>query len=159
MYDGLKAWRLVIGWAILAISCAEDTAVLDKNVAIADKAWHYHDKPRLMAHITDTGPPYNVYLNLRHTAEYRYSNIFLLVHRSGPGMPDTTERVELPLAEPDGRWLGRSTGSLYAHKYLFKENMHFADTGQYLFTIEQNMRENPLPGVADVGIRLEPVTP
>lgn len=145
-----------LGILILVTSCT-DTAVLDENVAIADNTWHYDDQPELTAHITDTRQRYDIYLNLRHTPDYRYSNIFMLVHQSGPGIQDTTERFELSLAEPDGRWLGRSTGSMYAHQRLIKENVHFPDTGLYHFIIEQNMRENPLRGVADVGIRVEPV--
>ena len=140
---------------ILMGSCT-DTAVFDKNVAIADNTWLYDDQPRLTAHITDTTQRYDIYLNLRHTPDYRYSNIFLLVHQSGPGIQDTTERCELRLAEPDGRWLGRSAGSLYAHQQRIKESVRFSDTGQYHFVIEQNMRENPLREVADVGIRIEP---
>lgn len=156
MQHGRLIWRLVFVWGMLVVSCT-DTAVLDKNIAIADNAWHYDDQPRLAAHITDTGRPYDIYLNLRHTPNYRYSNIFLLVHQSGPGIRDTTERFELRLAEPDGRWLGRSAGSMYAHQQLIKENVYFPDTGLYHFIIEQNMRENPLGEVADVGIRIEPV--
>lgn len=141
---------------MLFASCA-DSAVFDKSVSIADNMWRYDDQPRLSAHITDADQLYDIYLNLRHTPEYRYSNIFLLVHLSGPGMPDTAERFELHLAEPDGRWLGRSAGSMYAHQQLIKDNVRFPDTGLYHFTIEQNMRENPLGEVADVGIRVEPV--
>ena len=149
---------LICVFAVWAASCS-DTAVLDENVAIDDNTWHYDDQPELGAHITDKAKRYNVYLNLRHTAEYRYSNIFLLIHQSGPGMADTTQRVELKLAEPDGRWTGRSTGSMYAHQMLIHENTLFPDTGIYRFVIEQNMRENPLRGVADVGIRVTPNTP
>ena len=156
MQHGRIVWRLVFVLGMLIVACT-DTAVLDKNVAIAGNAWHYDDQPELIAHITNTDQQYDVYLNLRHTPDYRYSNIFVRIHQSGPGMPDTTERFELRLAEPDGRWLGRSTGSLYAHQQLIKENVHFPDTGLYHFTIEQNMRENPLREVADVGLRIEPV--
>lgn len=155
MQQALTVLRLILVLGILAASCT-DTAVLDKNVAIVDNTWHYDNQPRLTAHITDTGLRYNIYLNLRHTPDYRYSNIFLLVHQSGPGMSDTTEQFEMRLAEPDGRWLGRSTGSMYAHQQLIRENVHFPDTGQYHFVIEQNMRENPLREIADVGIRIEP---
>ena len=156
MQHTLTVLRLIVVLGILTASCT-DSAVLDENVAITDNTWHYDDQPQLTAHITDPGQRYNIYLNLRHTPDYRYSNIFVLVHQSGPGMQDTTERFELPLAEPDGRWRGRSAGSMYAHQQLIKEQVHFPDTGLYRFTIEQNMREDPLHGVADVGIRVEPV--
>ena len=158
MKHTLTVLRLIFALGIVAASCT-DTAVLDQHVAIADYTWYYDDQPELTAHITDTNALYNIYLNLRHTPDYRYSNIFLLVHQSGLGLQDTTEQVELRLAMPDGRWLGRSTGSIYAHQQLIKENVRFPDTGQYHFTIEQHMRENPLREIADVGIRVEPVVP
>ena len=141
---------------LLAGACT-DTAVLDQHVNITDQAWHYDDQPRLVAHITDSTQRYRIYLNLRHTPDYRYSNIFLLIHQTGPGIRDTTERFELRLAEPDGRWLGRGTGSRYAHQELIKENVRFPDTGKYVFVIEQNMRENPLREINDVGLRVEPI--
>ncbi|SKB68393.1 gliding motility-associated lipoprotein GldH [Parapedobacter luteus] len=146
----------LLGMMIFAASCT-DTAVLDQNVPITDRAWHYDDQPRLTAHITDAGKHYNIYLNLRHTPDYKYSNIFVLLHQHHPDGSDTTERFELRLAEPDGRWLGRGGGSLYAHQQLIKEAVRFPDTGNYVFVIEQNMRENPLREVADVGIRITPV--
>ena len=141
--------------AACGMSCT-DTAVLDENVAIENRAWLYEDQPRLTAHITDVTIPYNVYLNLRHTPDYPYSNIFVLVHQHAPNGRDTTERVELTLAEPDGRWLGKGNGSVYTHQHLIHEAVHFPDTGNYVFTLEQNMRENPLREITDVGIRVEP---
>ncbi|WP_262247736.1 gliding motility lipoprotein GldH [Parapedobacter soli] len=155
---GHTVLQLSLSLVVLAASCT-DTAVLDKNMAIADNTWYYDNQPELIAHITDNTRPYNIYLNLRHTPDYRYSNIFVLIHRSGPAMADTTARIELPLAEPDGRWLGRSTGSMYAYQQLIDENVRFPDTGQYYFIIEQNMRENPLREITDVGIRIEPMMP
>lgn len=151
----LSAIQLLLGVSLLASSCT-DRAVLDQHVAIADHAWRYDDQPRMVAHITDTAKRYHIYLNLRHTPEYRYSNIFILLHQHWPNQPDTAERIELRLAEPDGRWLGSGTGSVYAHQELIKEYVRFPDTGKYVFVIEQNMRENPLREITDIGIRIEP---
>ncbi|MGK6352644.1 gliding motility lipoprotein GldH [Parapedobacter sp. DT-150] len=152
----LTVWIGRLGMALLAASCM-DTAVVDQNVAIADHAWQYADQPRLTARITDTGKRYNVYLNLRHTPEYQYSNIFVLLHQHWPDGSDTTERIELPLAAPDGRWLGEGGGSVFTHQQLIKQSVQFPDTGTYTFVIEQNMRENPLREITDVGIRIAPV--
>ena len=142
---------------LLGVMGCTDTAVLDQNVAIEDRAWHYEDQPELTAHITDVTRPYHLYLNLRHTPDYRYSNVFILLHQHAPDGRDTTERIELTLAEPDGRWLGRGNGSVYTHQQLIKESVRFPDTGNYVFRLEQNMRENPLREFTDVGIRIAPV--
>ncbi len=154
--DGrMNAWGYAYAAALLLASCT-DSALVDRNVPITDRAWHYDDRPSVTAHITDTTNRYDVYLNLRHTPDYRYANIFVLLHEQAPDGRDTTERFEIRLAEPDGRWLGRGGGSVYTHQQLVKENVRFADTGKYVFAFEQNMRENPLLEVTDVGIRIAP---
>lgn len=144
-----------LGLASLITSCT-DTAIVDRNIAIPGHTWRYDEQPSITAHIIDTATRYHIYINLRHTSDYKYSNVFVLLHQQRPGGKDTTERFELQLAEPDGRWLGSGTGSMYTHQQLVKESVRFPDTGIYVFAIEQNMRENPLREVTDVGIRIAP---
>ncbi len=150
-----RASKYVFLVGFLALSCT-DTAVFDQNIAIEGNAWSYDNQPQLTVHIEDITKPYNIYLNLRHTPDYKYANIFVLLHQRQPNGQDTTERIELQLAEPDGRWIGRGNGSVYAHQHLIKESVRFPDTGNYVFALEQNMRENPLREITDVGIRVDP---
>jgi len=148
-------WSIIL-FGGLATSCS-DTAVLDQNVSVVGRAWHYEDQPELTAHITDITRSYNIYLNVRHTPDYKYSNLFVLLHQHFPNGTDTTERFELKLAEPDGRWTGHGNGSVYTHQQLVKSSVQLPDTGSYVFRLEQNMRANPLNEITDVGIRIEPV--
>lgn len=145
-------------FALFVASCT-DTAIVDQNVAIPDRLWSYDHQPSIAAYITDTAAYYDIFLNVRHTPDYRYSNIFILLHEIYPDGTDTVERFELQLAAPDGRWLGSGAGSVYAHQQLVKESVRFPDTGKYVFVLEQNMRENPLREVTDAGIRIAPVAP
>lgn len=137
----------------LSVSCSND-AVYEKNQAIPNRSWSYEEKPRFDVHIDDNKSKYNVYINLRHSNEYDFSNIFVLLHEKGNKLLDTAYRKEISLAQLDGRWLGNSAGSLYEIQYLAKESFVFPDTGMYTFTIEQNMRETPLKDVVDVGIKV-----
>lgn len=141
------------GMIVFLVSCTNN-AVYEKNESIPDRAWHYENRPRFDVNIDDHTAKYNVYINLRHSNEYNFSNIFILLHEKGNKLTDTAYRKEIPLAELDGRWLGNSAGSLYEVQYLAKENFTFPDTGTYTFSIEQNMRENPLSDVVDVGIKV-----
>lgn len=149
---------LVLFTVIFIASCT-DTAIVDKHIAIPERAWSYDEKLQLDVQITDQNQPYNIYLNFRHTPKYRYANVFVLLCQESPSGLIDTVRVEIPLAEPDGRWLGRSAGTLYAYQYLVASHYLFPDTGMYRFYFEQNMRENPLEGVSDVGIRIVPDAP
>jgi gliding motility-associated lipoprotein GldH len=105
--------------------------------------------------IEDETVAYNIYVNLRHTGDYKYSNIFLRIHTKGQTGKVTTERKEYALAYPDGQWLGKGSGNLYSYQLPFKEQYKFASKGKYLFEIEQNMRDNPLKEITDIGLRIE----
>lgn len=135
------------------VSC-DNQAIYEKNQAISNRSWSYDEKPGFDVHIDDNKAKYNVFINLRHSNEYDFSNIFVLLHQKGNKLIDTAYRKEITLAQPDGRWLGNSAGSLYEIQYLAKENFIFPDTGIYTFNIEQNMRENPLKYIVDVGIKV-----
>ena len=136
-------------------ACDDGRTVVDTNTAINNHTWSYVNKIRVPVAIEDEKASYNVYINLRHTGDYRYSNIFLLIGTQGPDGKMVKERKEFKLALPDGQWLGKGSGNMYSYQLPYKENLKFPRKGKYLFEVEQNMRDNPLKEVTDVGIRLE----
>lgn len=139
---------------ILGLASCTNHAIFDQNIPIKDRAWTYDQNPSFNVHIQDSSAKYNVYINLRHSSDYDYSNIYVLLSEKGSKLKDTSYRKEIQLAQLDGRWLGKSAASLYEIEYLAKENFTFPDTGLYNFSIEQNMRENPLKNIADIGIKV-----
>jgi len=141
---------------ILLLTSCTDNAVVDISKEISDRNWSYIEKISIPIKIDNEKQVYDLYMNLRHTAAYKYSNIFVLIHESGPGIKLTTERKEFKLAYPDGEWLGSGSGNLYSYQLLFKKNYKFPAKGIYVFEFEQNMRDNPLSEISDVGLRIEP---
>ncbi len=141
--------------AVIISGCEDTQTVADTNFEIAGHNWSYTEKVRVPVMIEDAGIAYNLYLNLRHTAAYKYSNIFLLIHITAPDGKKSTERKEFRLALPDGEWLGSGSGNLYSYQILFKENYKFAGKGKYVIELEQNMRDNPLDHIYDAGVRIE----
>lgn len=139
---------------LIVLSSCDNGAIFDKNISINNRNWTYDQKPTFTFHVKDNAVKYNIFINLRHSAEYDYSNLFILVHEKGPKLKDTVYRKEIKLAELDGQWIGKSAASLYEMSYLAKKDYSFPDTGIYTFTVEQNMRDNPLKNVVDVGIKV-----
>lgn len=146
---------LFISLFFIFLACNEPGTLIDQNTAISNHNWSYPTKIKTDVKIDDTSVPYNIYFNLRHSADYRYSNIFVLVHQINPDHKTHTTRFEFKLANPDGEWLGNGSGNLYSYRLLLHQNYYFPAKGTYSFTIEQNMRDNPLKEVADVGLRVE----
>lgn len=137
------------------VGCGE-TAIVDVNTNIGNRSWSYEKKIKVPVQIKDASQSYNIYLNLRHTPEYKYSNIFVLIHQKTAGLKTVTERREFKLAYPDGEWLGSGAGNFYTYQLLFRKGYKFPKSGTYIFEIEQNMRDNPLKEISDIGLRVEP---
>ncbi|MDB5121383.1 MAG: gldH [Sphingobacteriales bacterium] len=136
-------------------ACKDQNTLIDTNQEIQKRTWSYIDKIKVPVSIPDSSKAYNIYLNLRISGDYKYSNIFILVHQISPDGKTITEREEIKLALPDGEWLGKGSGNLYSYQVLIKNKYHFAKKGNYQFQLEQNMRDNPLREVTDAGLRVE----
>lgn len=140
---------------MLAGSCTDPNSIIDTNIEIADHNWSYVNRVNFDVKIDDEKAAYNQYLNLRVTGNYKYSNIFVLVNQISPDKKTHTTRFEVKLANPDGEWLGKGSGNLYSYQVLLRKDYRFPAKGVYRFQVEQNMRDNPLHEISDVGLRVE----
>ncbi|UKJ08063.1 gliding motility lipoprotein GldH [Solitalea lacus] len=144
---------LAIILSSLLYSCT-DSAVYNNTLTIDPKGWFSNDKAVYDVKLDQTGK-YSLYLNLRHTDDYKYSNIFFRLYVKNPdGKMQTTRIVEVKLAENDGKWLGSGTGKLLAKKIFITNGIDFSKPGQYRIELEQFMRDDPLKEISDVGIQL-----
>jgi len=107
---------------------------------------------------------YNLYLQLRNTNEYPYSNIFLITTLRYPNGKTEIDTLEYRMARPDGSWLGEGIGDLKQSKLVLKENMQFNEDGNYTLEIGHAVRNNGevngvkrLMGITDVGYTIEKV--
>ncbi|HVW95714.1 MAG TPA: gliding motility lipoprotein GldH [Mucilaginibacter sp.] len=146
---------ILLSSGLLLNSCTDKNAVIDQNLPVPDHNWTYLNRFKFSFKIDDEKAGYKLYMNLRVTGDYKYSNIFVLISQTGPGIKKAVKRYELKLANKDGQWLGEGTGNLYSYQEPFLVNHHFPAKGTYTFYIEQNMRDNPLKEVSDVGLRVE----
>jgi gliding motility-associated lipoprotein GldH len=150
----ITSFFLWIGCSILILVMAgcNTSNLIDTNVEMDQRNWSYAEKVKAAVGIKDNTKAFTLKFKLRHTADYRYSNIYILMHLSGPGLAKVTRRYEYKLAESDGQWLGKGSGNLYTYVLPLLSEYHFPQSGNYTIEIEQNMRDNPLREISDVGI-------
>jgi len=142
------------------LSSCNDEAIIDEFKPVPNRLWNYNFIPSFEVKVLDKEVAYRLKVNVRLSADYKYANLFLLIHQTNPHTSATaTKRIELKVADKDGRWLGKGVGSLYSYQIAYHKNYHFPDTGIYQFKIEQNMRDNPLKGISDIGICVLPENP
>jgi gliding motility-associated lipoprotein GldH len=141
------------------IQACQSIELYEKTVTIPGHAWENSYRPVFNFTIKDTAVPYKLYAVLRHTDKYNYNNIYLNITTRQPGQDSSrTGRYDLTLATNEKGWLGSGMDDIYEHRILLTpagQEFYFRKPGNYTFSIEQIMRENPLKHVMNVGMRLE----
>ncbi len=133
--------------------------VFEKNVAIKNHSWDEKNHPTFEFSISDTLSNYSMYFNIRHSDAYPFSNIWLRIQTKFPDRDTSSNsKIEIPLADLDGKWLGRGMNEIWEHRMLIASPLHFSKPGNYEITLQHIMRVNPLPQVISVGIRLEKIS-
>lgn len=145
--------------ALLLYACNSSNLVFEKNTEIPERSWAYEFKPAFEAPVTDTVSRYNLYVNLRHTNNYAYSNMWVMIYTTLPSGKKMERRTELPLADKEGKWYGKDSGSIVNQQILIQPNAIMPEAGTYRFEFEQNMRVNPLPDVLSIGLSIEKAAP
>lgn len=119
--------------------------------------WKSGDKLSFSLTVKDTAAGYNFFATIRHTNMYPYRNIWVRLGLKMPGSDSATfQDFELPLADNE-KWLGAGMNDVYERRVkLFGLPQHFSKAGMVEFTLQQIMRDDPLPGVLQAGMRIEP---
>ena len=138
---------------LLLVTSCDPGRVFDDNKTIEGDAWYYKNKVPFDVRIKD-----NVFVNLRVGADYKYSNVFMLVHTLNPDKKTDQRRIEIKLANESGKWLGSGLGDLYDYQFPVFKKVKFPQQGFYRFELEQNMRDDTLMHIKAAGIRVEEVT-
>jgi len=149
---------LVFLYCLLLASCNLTTGVFEKNITIPKQQWESSFRPEISFAINDTVSLYDVYVVLRHTDAYNYNNIWIKATVQQPGEASgKSQQYDLTLATNDKGWFGSAMDDIYEHRVLIQPQTKFIKPGEYHFTVEQLMREDPLKHVLNVGIRVEKV--
>ena len=158
-----KSVLWVLLFAFVASSCQQNKA-FDRYTSISDR-W---DKQQIISYdfiAPDTINPYSLFVNLRTTTDYKFSNLFLIVELDYPNGKVTKDTLEYLMAKPNGELLGSGFTSVKEHKLFFKGYDHpfvFSEEGTYKVQVQQAMRHRGEPngvaqleGIIDVGFSIE----
>ncbi len=145
----------LIGIFVLLFSSCDQQRLYEENKNIEGNTWYYKNLIPFDLQIKDTTKFYNVLVNVRVDADYKYSNIFMWVYATNPEKKSDKRRVEIKLADERGKWLGAGLGDIYDYQFPVLQKVKFPKSGFYRFELEQNMRDDTLLHVKSVGVRVE----
>lgn len=146
--------------AIVLITSCGQMDEFEKNVTIKNYEWKRTDTVVGAVKIADTTKAYNVYAVVRHTDAYKYNNIWLNVSAEQEGKSIVKSRFDIPLASDVTGWYGVGMNDFWEYRHKLNSTpLYFASTGLVKFVIRHDMRDDPLPNITAIGLRVEPVSP
>ena len=140
---------------LFVLTSCDRKRVYESYRRLDDKGWNKDSLVVFRAQLTDTIKNHNLYVNIRNKGTYPYSNLWLFLTIQSPDGTSKTDTVEFTLAEPPGKWKGSGIGGLHDNQIPYKSSVYFPHRGEYVFSLKQGMRDNVLPGIRDIGVRIE----
>jgi len=129
--------------------------VFEEYKSVKGGSWKYDDSIQFKINIEDTAQRYNLFVDVRHNFYFDWRNLWVKVITEYPNHKTELSSVNLPLSASDGVWYGKCSGDICEMRVGIQENAIFPQKGIYTFTIIQDMRQNPLDKIIDIGMRVE----
>lgn len=145
---------LLLPFIMTLLAGCKPGVVFDNTKNFTNDVWKSDQVIRFDVPLNDTVNIYKFYLNVRHTTNYRYANIFLFINSTFPDGTQARDTVECILADPSGKWLGKGISNIRDNQVLLRRGLRFSQRGNYIFEFEQAMREPELKGIMDIGLRI-----
>ncbi len=145
----------------LFYTCQSDIAYSEYHT-IENSEWKLENELTFNLEMHDSISTYNLFINLRNTKDYEFSNLFLITRMSFPDQTQIIDTLEYEMTDAEGRFLGSGFSDIKENKLFYKENVQFSKSGNYLLQVKQAMRKRnevagieSLKGVKNVGLSLE----
>lgn len=152
---------LTLLFLLIGITSCDDTRVFDEYRTVSD-SWEKDEKISFTLPELDSLQQYDLFINVRNTNDYKFSNLFLISEMEFPNGKTVTDTLEYEMAKPNGEWLGTGFMDLKESKLWYKENVVFSEKGIYKVVLQHAMRKNgetlginSLEGITDIGFRIE----
>ena len=154
----------ILALLLLLVAC-DQSVLFSESVSYKD-SWPL-DQPALFdLPQLESDKTYNLFLDVRNTNEFPFSNLFLIVSMDFPNGKVITDTLEYRMANPDGSWLGKGIGTVKDNKLWYKEKFQFTESGTYRLSVTHAVRNNnqvqgvsQLAGISDVGYSIEEAIP
>lgn len=151
--------RLIVVFILfLSVSSCQngDDQVLMKEVG---NQWKKKTAQTFDFDVKDAQNQKNLMFVVRNNNDYPYSNLRLIASIEQNKKNISTDTLNFVLAKPNGEWIGTGFGDTKEIIFQYKLNYKFPKNGKYSVKVVQAMRKDILPGIEDLGIKIQNLKP
>lgn len=149
---------IVVFILFLSVSSCQngDDQVLMKEVG---NQWKKKTAQTFDFDVKDAQNQKNLMFVVRNNNDYPYSNLRLIASIEQNKKNISTDTLNFILAKPNGEWIGTGFGDTKEIIFQYKLNYKFPKNGKYSVKVVQAMRKDILPGIEDLGIKIQNLKP
>lgn len=144
---------IILGFLFVLQSCGEQP-YFDEVYSFDDKSWDKKDTAVYVVDVQDTVMTHDFILSLRTSTDYLYSDLWIYIMVTAPDGSTSKVAQKIPMARPDGSWIGNVSGTLVESRLRF-DSKPFPLKGEYVFKLMNATQEKSIPHVMDIGLRIE----
>ena len=148
---------LYLFFILLSLVACDPDKVIDEYHTIHKSSWEIDSVQNFTFSIFRKDQIHNIYFNIRNDRSYEFCNLWLFVTIEPPRGESKTDTVQVMLADPSGKWMGKGFSGVYDNRRLYMQNVYFPEPGNYNIHLRHGMRPALLKGITDIGIRVEKV--
>lgn len=141
---------------LFSLAACDNQTIYHTYQNLSIEGWKKTDTLKYQLPAQLAGKQYDLEVGLRHTENYPYQDIWMeiLYPLSPDRHPDT---LHITLADKQVNWKGNGTSS-NLYQYTSPHHPVTFSPSDSMVQIIHIMRDEPLKGISDVGIRLLPLT-
>lgn len=140
---------------LVGLSACGPAVLIDESHPLSETGWSYRDTMSWSFEVPDTMTIYNLLLTVEHTPDFSFQNTYVQIHTLFPAGEVVSQVVSLELQDQAGAWLGKCGDEKCTWTIPIQENAFFNQTGTHQIKLEQYMRQDSLPGILALRMRIE----
>ena len=120
---------LLIG-LISLLSC-QSSYYYEESKTITEEAWNENLPISFQFPIIDTLQNYNLYLDIDHTTDYEYQNLYVTINTKYPDAHSVLDTLSFDLANSIGEWNGKCQNEQCKLRVFMAHAIRFETPGTY----------------------------
>lgn len=139
----------------LVFSACGPDYLFESEKSIAQEQWAYQDTLDFKFNISDTTALYGIKVAFTYADTFPNQNIYIKFHTRFPDGTRLSKPLSFDFFDPEGNPAGKCSGGACNAEIYIQQNAFFEKTGEYLITLEQFGRRDPIPGIQSIGLFVE----
>lgn len=137
------------------LSACTERAFYQSALQPSGEAWTYDEPLSFDFAIEDTTARYDFFLDVQHSTDYPFQNLYVKIITEHPQTPPQEDIVSLELANELGLWQGKCAKEKCSVRIQLQTNARFNELGDYALRFNQYTRTDTLSGVMEMALSIQ----